>query len=261
MEPEFTIVRNVIEISSKVEHSKGYPWRPNHQEVNGIEFVELDATNSALRRCAGLKDAACTSWIVHVAKVRDRAIDKAIAAVFDADADRVRPKSLMVAYEEANIPSIMNISVKSHESDDVELRVLTTGRKHTNPFVELTDDNVALVVRNITLWSGDTEPVEEYEEEADDQEEVDEDTAVGEMGHVRWKQNRGRWSLKVSWRDEHGATHSKWATPSNGNVKQIIRTLNEAYDHNNVATAGDSRTKLSRRVSGSHNVSGASTSG
>ena len=245
---EFTIVRNVIEISSKVEHSKGYPWRPNHQEVNGIEFVELDATNSALRRCAGLKDAACTSWIVHVAKVRDRAIDKAIAAVFDADADRVRPKSLMVAYEEANIPSIMSIRVKSHESDDVELRVLTTGRKHTNPFVELTDDNVALVLRNIKFWSpGDTELVEEYEEEADDQEEVDEDTAVGEMGHVRWKQNRGRWSLKVSWRDEHGATHSKWATPSQGNMKELIRTLNKAYDNNNV-DAYSSKNKLSRCV-------------
>ena len=101
---EFTVVRNVIEIYSKVEHSKGYPWRPNHQEVNGVEFVELDATNSAMRRCRDLEDAACTSWISHVAKVRDDAIDKAIAAVFDADADRTKPKSFMVAFQEANIP-------------------------------------------------------------------------------------------------------------------------------------------------------------
>lgn len=250
---EFTIVRNVIEIYSQVEHSKGYPWRPHVQVVNGTEFVELDATNQAMRRCGGLKDAACTSWISHVAKVRDDTIDKAIAAVFDADADRIRPKSLMVAYEEANIPSTMNISVKSHEGDDAELLVLTTARKHTNPFVELTDDNVALVLRNIKLWSGDTELVEEYEEEADGQEEGGEDTARGEMGHVRWKQNRGRWSLKLSWRDEHGASHSKWATPSQGNEKQLIRTLNELYDDNHVD--GDSRTskkKVSRRVSASH---------
>ena len=245
---EFTIVRNVIEIHSEAIHSKGYPWRPNIQDVNGIDFIELEVTNNAMRRCGGLGDAACTNWIPHVVQVRDDTIDEAIAAVYDADEDRMRPKSWMVAYEEANIPAIMNIRVKSHESDGDELRVLTTARKHTNPFVELSDDNVALVLRNIKLWSpGDTERVEEDEEEADDQEEVGEDTAIGEMGHVKWVQNRGRWSLKVSWRDEHGKTNSKWATPKQGNMKQIIRTLNEAYDEHNV-DADSSQKKLSRHV-------------
>ena len=242
----FTIVRNVIEIHSEAIHSKGYPWRPNMKEVNEISFIELDNTNPAMKRCGGLGDAACTNWIPHVVQVRDDTIDEAIAAVYDADEDRMRPKSWMVAYEEANIPAIMNIRVKSHESDGVELKVLTTARKHTNVFVELSDDNVALVMRNIKLWDGNVR-VEERVEEHEEEEEIGEDTAIGEMGHVKWVQNRGRWSLKVSWRDEHGKTNSKWATPKQGNMKQIIRTLNEAYDENNV-DADSSQKKLSRRV-------------
>ena len=59
------------------------------------------------------------------------------------------------------------------------------------------------------------------DEECDHEEDADID-----LGVVRWRQNRGRWSLWLSWQDANGERHSNWETPRKGNVKHVVESMN-----------------------------------
>ena len=230
-------MERTVAIYTAAEHSKAYPWRPIIHNVDGKEFIEVDSCSPAMNRAANAPRDSTKSqaWISNLVKLRDEAIDKFIEDVFVVDEDRMRPQSFAKAFLEANVPDALSIGVPIGDGREPKnFMVKTTNRKNTSPVVELTQANVEAILYAIKNYNadGDGHAHTECEEADGDGDDGWEELSELELGPVKWRRNRGRWSLKVEWRDENGCRHSKWEQPAKGNAREVVRFLQDVYDKN-----------------------------
>ena len=199
--PTVTFERNVVLIYCSMSED-GSPWRLTYTITDNRQFAALKGEmNHAMKRMAGISEHgnAWSQFLRVMIRARDSVVAQYIEARY-ADSDDVQPVSFHAAFLGANVPSCMQIAMPGFD-DMHEMWVLTSSRKGTSISIELTEENLAHVFRNVKSYT--LNPVMESNLNIVNAEDDDGDDVV------KYRKNNGKMAYVVEWRDRHGILTQK----------------------------------------------------
>ena len=215
--PFVTFERNVVMVYCSMSED-GNPWRLTYTTVDNRQFTALKGEmNHAMKRMAGISEQG-NEWS-HFLRVMIRARDSAVLKFIEAryaDSEDVQPVSFHAAFLGANVPPCMQVAMPGFDFAH-EMWVLTSSRKGTSVSIELTEENLAHVFKNVKHFS--TNPIAQVQDavEDDDGDEI-----------VKYRKNNGKMAYLVEWRDAYGKWHKKWAGFKGESMRGIVKQ--ELYD-------------------------------